>query len=129
MRELTVAAGAVRALLEFAVSRGANRERLMERSRLDPAELADRDHQFRSQVRSSDEGGKSFAAMLALHFGPVPSPNLIGGHRAFQTMAEGSLSSNFCAPLTEVKEASDRNRLCVRARRRTGLDHRSCGSN
>ena len=41
MSELTVAASGVRALMEFAVSRGANRCALTERSRIDPAEKWD----------------------------------------------------------------------------------------
>jgi len=43
MRELTVAAGAVRALMEFAISRGAARDALAQRCRILPAELRDRD--------------------------------------------------------------------------------------
>lgn len=46
MGDLTVAASAFRALLEFAISRGASRETLMERSGIDPSDLRDRDHRI-----------------------------------------------------------------------------------
>ena len=46
MSELTIAAGGVRALMELAVSKGANRCALAERSQIDPADLEDRDNRI-----------------------------------------------------------------------------------
>jgi AraC-like DNA-binding protein len=72
MPELTIAASAVRALLELAVSRGASRKALMERSRIDPAELADHDgrlafSKYGALMRAGQELCNDPA--LALHFG------------------------------------------------------------
>ena len=49
MAELTIAASGVRALIDVAVSRGASRCELTERSRIDPAELEDPDNRVRSR--------------------------------------------------------------------------------
>ena len=86
MRELTMAASGVRALLDFAVSRGASRTVLAERSGLNPAELADSDSRipFSKHVALMKAGQELCKdAALALHFGesidlseisiPVPS--------------------------------------------------------
>ncbi|HKQ99020.1 MAG TPA: hypothetical protein VJT09_00025 [Pyrinomonadaceae bacterium] len=46
MSEATIAASAARALMEFAVSKGACRLALAERSRIDPSELQDPDNRI-----------------------------------------------------------------------------------
>jgi len=72
MRELTIVASAVRALLEFAVSKGASRATLAERSGVDSVELADRDNRvafgkYVALMRAGQELCNDPA--LALHFG------------------------------------------------------------
>jgi len=72
MPELTIAASGVRALLELAVSKGASRQTLAERSGIDPAELADRDNRvafskYVALMRAGQESCNDPA--LALHFG------------------------------------------------------------
>lgn len=72
MSELTVAAGGVRALIDVAVSRGASRCALTERSRIDPAELEDRDNRipFTKYVALMKAGQELCNdPALALHFG------------------------------------------------------------
>jgi len=118
MRELTVAAGVMRALLEFAESRGAPRWALLERCGVDPADLNDRDQRipFRRYValtRAAKElcGDPAFA----LHFGesvPIADISLgsvVGAYSA--SMAEGLPLVNRYAPLTvevEVAGGGDR---------------------
>jgi AraC-like DNA-binding protein len=72
MRELTIAAGAVRALMELAVSKGAGRTALGERSRIDGADLEDADNRipfskYVALMRAGQELCNDPA--LALHFG------------------------------------------------------------
>src|SRR5207237_362683 len=72
MRELTVAASGVRALMEVAVSKGASQQTLAERSGIDPAGLADRDK--RTPFRKYGARMKAGQPLcndpaLALHFG------------------------------------------------------------
>jgi AraC-like DNA-binding protein len=72
MSEPTVAAGFVRGLMEFAVSKGASRQELAERSRIDPASLQDKDNRipfakYVALMRAGKELCKDSA--LALHFG------------------------------------------------------------
>ena len=72
MSELTLAASGVRALMELAVSRGANRRTLAERSGIEPADLQDRDTRipFRKYValmKAAQDLCNDPA--LALHFG------------------------------------------------------------
>jgi len=72
MRELTVAASGVRALMELAVSKGAGRQALAERSGISPADLADRDNRvpFRKYVALMKAGQVLCSdPALALHFG------------------------------------------------------------
>ena len=121
MPELTVAAGAVRALMEFAVSRGASRETLTERSGIDPSDLRDRDHRvpfarYVALMRAGQELCRDPA--LALHFGEmVPTSEISPGHQvgaSSQTMAEGLALINRYAPLTvevELVEGGDRFRF------------------
>lgn len=121
MRDLTVASGAVRALLEFAISRGANRETLMERSAIHPSDLRDRDHRiplakYVVLMRASQELCGDPA--LALHFGEtVPSTEISPVHQigaSSETMAEGLALINRYAPLTvevELVGGGDRFRF------------------
>lgn len=72
MSELTVAASGVRALIDFAVSRGANRCVLAERSKIDLAQLEDRDNRipfakYVALMRAGQELCNDPA--LSLHFG------------------------------------------------------------
>lgn len=72
MRALTIAASAVRALLELAVSRGASRQALVERSRMDPADLEHRDNRVPFSVYAAlMRAGQALChdPALALHFG------------------------------------------------------------
>lgn len=75
MPEPTIAAGAARALVEFAVSRGAGRRALAGRSRIDPAELQDASARvpfakYVALLRAGKELCNDPA--LALHFGESP---------------------------------------------------------
>jgi AraC-like DNA-binding protein len=72
MRDLTIAASAVRALMELAVSKGANRKALADRSRIAHSDLLDPDNRvpfskFVALMRAAQELCKDPA--LALHFG------------------------------------------------------------
>src|SRR5438093_8426363 len=107
MHELTVAAGAARALMEFAIDRGASRETLLERSHIDPSDLRDRDHRvpfakYMALMRAGQELCRDPA--LALHFGesvPVSEISLgcqVGAYSG--TMAEGLALINRYVPLT-----------------------------
>ena len=119
MGELTIAAGPVRALLEFAVSRGANREILMERSEIHPSALRDRDQRipftkYVALMRAGQELCRDPA--LALHFGecvPISEMSLgclVGAYS--ETMAEGLALINRYAPLTvEVDEVGTGDRF------------------
>jgi len=117
MRELTVGAGAVRALLEFAVSRGASREVLAERSGIDPAGLHDRDQRvpFPRYVRLMRAGQELCRdPALALHFGEsVPASEImlpVGA--ASGSIVEGIALVNRYAPLTiEVAVAGGGDRF------------------
>src|SRR5713101_5184075 len=119
MRELTVAAGIVRALLEFAASKGASRETLSQRSRIDPSDLRDRDQRipftrYVALMRAGQELCRDPA--LALHFGecvPISEMSLgclVGAYS--ETMAEGLALINRYAPLTvEVDEVGTGDRF------------------
>jgi AraC-like DNA-binding protein len=121
MHERTVAAGAVRALMEFAISRGARRETLMERSHIGCSDLQDRDHRvplskYVALMRVGQELCRDPA--LALHFGEsVPTSEISLEHQvgsSSQTMAEGLALINRYAPLTvevELVEGNDRFRF------------------
>src|SRR5437867_6865895 len=107
MHQLTVAAGATRALMEFARGRGTSSETLLERSHIDPSDLRDRDHRvpfakYVALMRAGQELCRDPA--LALHFGEsVPSSEVslvqqVGA--SSETMAEGLALINRYAPLT-----------------------------
>lgn len=74
MHELTIAASAVSALMELAESKGASRQTLTERSRIDSADLQNRDNRvpfdkYVALMRAGQELCHDPA--LALHFGEV----------------------------------------------------------
>jgi AraC-like DNA-binding protein len=107
MGDLTIAAGPVRALFEFAVSRGADREILTERSGIHPSDLLDRDRRipfarYVALMRAGQELCRDPA--LALHFGEsVPVSEISLAHMvgaSSETMAEGLALINRYAPLT-----------------------------
>ena len=115
MAELTIAASGVRALLEMAVAKGANRRVLLERSRIDPADLENGDNRipfprYVALMRAGQELCNDPA--LALHFGETVDPaeisftNSIGA----QSLAEAFAIGNRYARLTvEVgDETTDR---------------------
>ena len=80
MREPTVAAGAVRALMELAVSRGASRTTLAERSRIGCADLEDADDRIPfSRYVALMRAGQELCddPALALHFGEAVEPSEI----------------------------------------------------
>ena len=100
MRELTVAAGAVRALMELAVSKGASRMALAKRSRIDCADLEDADNRipfskYVALMRAGQELCNDPA--LALHFGEsvdaseISAAHAVGGATNFgDAVAQGN---------------------------------------
>lgn len=124
MRELTVAAGIVRALLEFAASKGASRATLTQRSTLDPSDLVDRDQRvpfarYVALMRAAKELCHDPA--LALHFGesvPISEISLgsvVGAYA--DSMAEGLPLTNRYAPLAiEVDVAGGGDRFVFERR-------------
>jgi AraC-like DNA-binding protein len=112
MSELTIAASGVRALLELAVARGANRCVLTERSRIDPTELEDRDNRipfdkYVALMRAGQELCNDPA--LALHFGEsVDASEISFTHQiGASSMAEAFTVGNRYARLTvDVDEGS-----------------------
>jgi AraC-like DNA-binding protein len=112
MSELTVAASGVRALLELAVSRGASRCALTERSRIEPAELEDRDNRvpFAKYVALMKAGQDLCSdPALALHFGEsVDASEISFTHQiGASSMAEAITVGNRYARLSvEVDEGS-----------------------
>ena len=119
MRDLTVAAGVVRALLEFAVSRGADRDALAQRSCIDVSELRDRERRVAfSRYVALMRAGQELCAdpALALHFGEsVPMAEVSLGCQIgvyTETITEGLALINRYAPLTvEVNVPGDGDRF------------------
>jgi AraC-like DNA-binding protein len=121
MRELTVAASAVRALMELAVSRGASRAKLAERSRIDRADLADADDRvpfskYVALMRAGQELCRDPA--LALHFGEavdaseVSIAHVAGGA---ENLGDALAQGNRYAPLgVEVEADGTGDRLQLR---------------
>jgi AraC-like DNA-binding protein len=112
MSEFTVAASGVRALLELAVSRGANRSALTERSGIDPAELEDGDNRIPfDKYVALMKAGQCLCndPALALHFGEsVDASEFSPIHQiGASSMAEAIAVGNRYARLTvEVDEGS-----------------------
>lgn len=119
MGELTVAAGVARALMEFAVSRGASRTTLIERARLGAFDLEDRDRRVPfARYVALMRAGQALCGdpALALHFGEsVPLSEFSIGHHvgaSSGSMAEGLALVNRYAPLTvEVEKVGDGDRF------------------
>jgi AraC-like DNA-binding protein len=120
MRELTVAAGVVRALMELAASRGASRRALAERARIDVADLQDADHRVPlSKYVALMRAGQALCQdpALALHFGEevdaseLSIAHAVGGAGSFgDAVAQG----NRYAPLgieVETDGTGDRFQL------------------
>jgi AraC-like DNA-binding protein len=121
MRELTVAAGAVRALLELAVSRGANRAALAARSGIACSDLDDADSRipFSKYVALMRVGQKlSNDPALALHFGEEVEGSEISITHAMggaTTLGDAVAHGNrYAALAVEVDQdgSGDRFRLC-----------------
>jgi AraC-like DNA-binding protein len=116
MAELTIAASVAHAMIEFAVSKGASRRRLAERSGIDPAELEDRDNRIAfSKYVALTKAGQELChdPALALHFGEaidltdVSFTSQIDGGAA--TWGESAAQANRYAPLiVEVDAIGDR---------------------
>lgn len=105
MHDLTVAASVVRALMDLAVSKGASRKSLAERSRIDAADLQDADSRvpfakYVALMRAGQELCNDPA--LALHFGEEVDPSelsiahSVGGAESFGDALE---QGNRYAPL------------------------------
>jgi AraC-like DNA-binding protein len=116
MTENTIAAGNARALMDLAVTKGANRQALAARSGIDPAELQEQDNRvpfakYIALMRTAQELCRDPA--LALHFGEavdfaeISVVGLIG--RASETMADGFAQFNRYARLVvDDGEVTDR---------------------
>jgi AraC-like DNA-binding protein len=112
MAELTIAASGVRALIDVAASRGASRSALIERARLDPADLEDPDNRvafskYVALMRAGQEMCNDPA--LALHFGEEVDPSEMSFTHQIgaRSMAEGMAIMNRYARLTV--EVDDEN--------------------
>lgn len=122
MSEPTVAAGVVLGLLEFAVSKGADRADLVERSQIDPAELQDRDGRIPfSKYVTLMRAGKELCddPALALHFGEeidmadLSVVGLIAGE--VDTVADGvAMTNRFARLIVEVDEGESGDRFVLR---------------
>jgi len=134
MPDPTLGAGFARALMELAVSKGADRKLLAARSEIDPADLQDQDNRipfakFVALMRVSKEMCNDPA--LGLHFGEafeigeLSVVGLVGG--ASETMAEGFARVNRYARLAvEIAgaETGDRYQLKRGARQLWIVDTR-----
>lgn len=115
MAELTIAASGVRALLEMAVSRGADRRALLERSMIRPEDLRNGDNRipFPKYVALMKAGQELCNdPALALHFGEVVDPSEISFTNSIgaQSLMDAFALGNRYAPLVvEVEdETADR---------------------
>src|SRR5438270_2881245 len=112
MSDFTIAASGVRALMDVAVSKGANRSALFDRARIDPADLEDRDNRipFAKYVALMKAAQKLCDdPALALHFGEAVdlSGISISHHIGAPSIAEAMTIVNRYAALTvEVDEGS-----------------------
>jgi len=97
MPESTIGAGFVRALMELAVSKGASRKELAERSRIDSIELQDQDNRIPfSKYIALMRAGKELChdPALALHFGEafdMADISIVGALGSACETAAGSL--------------------------------------
>jgi len=123
MAELTIVASGVRALLDLAVSRGANRKELLSRARIDPASLEDRDSRIAfSKYVALMRAGQMLCndPALGLHFGEsvdvgeISITSMMGG---FQNLSEARDHVNRYASLTVEVEAAENTPRYVMNRR------------
>lgn len=121
MRELTISAAAVRALLELTVARGAGRAEIVARSEIDPTELQDRDNRlpFRKYVALMRAGQELCNdPALALHFGESVDASEISiscTEWGAGSIDEACAQGNRYAALTvevETDESGERFHLC-----------------
>jgi AraC-like DNA-binding protein len=117
--EPTIAAGFARGLMELAVSKGASRQKLAERSRIDAAELRDQDNRvpFAKYVALMRAGQElCHDPALALHFGEaidLSEMSIVGQiGSASGTMSDDVAQLNRYAPLAvEIDGGGDRFQL------------------
>lgn len=121
MRELTIAASAVRALMDLAACKGASRKTMAERAQIDPADLQNADNRilfskYVALMRAGQELCNDPA--LALHFGEsvdasrVCMTHMVGGA---ENIGDAVMQSNRYAPLTvEVEEDGTGDRFQLR---------------
>ncbi len=124
MTELTVNAGGTRALMDFAVAKGASRKALAERSGIDPAELQDQDGRipfakYVALMRAGQELCQDPA--LALHYGEavemaeISIVGLLGG--ASESMADGfALLNRYARLMIDVDTAGSGDRFVLERR-------------
>lgn len=123
MREMTISASGVRALMELTVSKGASRTTLAERSGIDPAELTDRDNRVAfSKYVALMRAGQELCddPALALHFGEAVDASemsiacMVGGVR---TIDEAFAQANRYARLAvEVEGVGTGDRFDIMRR-------------
>jgi AraC-like DNA-binding protein len=116
--ELTIATSGVRALLDLAVARGANRRALVERSRIDPKDLEDRDNRipFSTYVALMKAGQELCNdPALALHFGETVDPREISFTHEIgaSSLAEAFSIGNRYAPLSVEVGEENTDRLSL----------------
>ncbi len=120
MAEPTIAAGSARALLDLAVAKGAGRKTLLERSRIDPADLQDPDNRlplarYVALMRAGQELCRDPA--LALHFGEavdLAEMSIVGlMGRGFETFADALMQVNRYAPLIVEAESPGNDRFVL----------------
>jgi AraC-like DNA-binding protein len=125
MPEPTVSAGFVRALVDFAVTRGADRAALLAAAAIDPASLDDQDNRLpfaRYVALMTEAKALTGDAALALHYGEaieVAQFSIVGliGEAA-ATMAEAFQQLNrYVRLIVEVEGAFDGDRFQVRFER------------
>ena len=118
MRELTIAASAVSALLELAIAKGASRNALAERCAIRPSELTNRDNRvafskYVALMRAAQVACKDPA--LGLHFGElvdVAEISLLHSIGGVTTIDEALAQSNRYARLTvEVETVGSADRF------------------
>jgi AraC-like DNA-binding protein len=116
--ELTIATSGVRALLDLAVARGANRRALVERSRIDPKDLEDRDNRIPfSKYVALMKAGQELCndPALALHFGETVDPREISFTHEIgaSSLAEAFSIGNRYAPLSVEVGEENTDRLSL----------------
>jgi AraC-like DNA-binding protein len=120
MPELTIAASGVRALIQLAVSKGASRAALAERSRIDPADLQNRDgriafDKYMALMRAARELCEEPA--LALHFGEsvdVSEISIVGALGGTETIGDSIAQLNrYSRVMVEVEGVGTGDRFSL----------------